>query len=668
MGLTFLNPLFLFGLAAGVLPILIHRLTQRKALSRKFSAVRLILQSQRIVARPQRLKHLILLALRILAILSLVFIMARPVLTREGLLALGEGGAKVVMIDNSLSMGFREERGVRFDTAKKAAKEIIEALKGQVLMMTTTPGPYPGQYSIRQDVETRWKRPEEALRDLGSLSPSFGHGDPTANMNLAHRRLKETTGDKEILIISDMARGDWERFDLSKLNTVAAEAAVTFVRIGGVDRDPNFAMKEVRLAEGEAVVGAACRLEVTVSNLSDRSGSTLVQVFLSGEKRDQKSIDVKAREEGKVYFELFLDKPGWVNGEVRVSGDRLPADDVFYFPLKVREKVKVLVVDGDPRTSLRNSESYYLVNALNPGGTEGSPFLIRVITEAELGRVDLKPFEALFLLNVVRPQPSKLSSFLESGKSVFIFLGDRILPEEYNSIPLFPWRIRQVKESGGSTFQKISRVDEKHEVLRLLAGSAGSPQGAGSLKGASFQRYFKIEGATTHLLTLDNKDPLLVEATLGKGKLSLFSSTADTDWNDLPLKTAYLPLLQGLLKEAVGLSKDSIPRGVRFGEPFEQKLQPVQVAGVQGGTGIYRFSASSGEVRYGVNPPVEESDLSKVTDKEIQKKFGTKNIKVVEYQGTDVGPLHAGTKELWPFFLAFLLIVLGAEMVLANKI
>jgi hypothetical protein len=121
MGLTFLNPLFLFGLAAGVLPILIHRLTQRKAISRKFSAVRLILQSQRIVARPQRLKHLILLALRIMAILSLVFIMARPVLTREGLLALGEGGSKIVMLDNSLSMGFREERGIRFDIAKKAA-------------------------------------------------------------------------------------------------------------------------------------------------------------------------------------------------------------------------------------------------------------------------------------------------------------------------------------------------------------------------------------------------------------------------------------------------------------------------------------------------------------------------------------------------------------------
>ena len=118
MNLSFLNPLFLFGLVAGILPILIHRLTKRSALSKKFSAVRLLLQSQRLMARPQRLKHLLLLALRVLAVLSLVFLMARPVLTGPGVLTKGREGAKVILLDNSLSMGYREDRGERFDLAK----------------------------------------------------------------------------------------------------------------------------------------------------------------------------------------------------------------------------------------------------------------------------------------------------------------------------------------------------------------------------------------------------------------------------------------------------------------------------------------------------------------------------------------------------------------------
>ncbi len=162
--------------------------------------------------------------------------------------------------------------------------------------------------------------------------------------------------------------------------------------------------------------------------------------------------------------------------------------------------------------------------------------------------------------------------------------------------------------------------------------------------------------------------PLLSEADLGKGKIFLFTSSADLDWNDLPLKAAYLPLIRGLLKEAVRLGKESYPKMIRIGESFEEKTSPVQMIGPEGGPGIYQFVSPTGEVRYGVNPPFEESDLSKVTPEEMKKRFGTIEVKVVEYKGGMISSLHGRKKELWPFSLAFLLIVLGVEMVIANGI
>jgi hypothetical protein len=656
MNLTFLNPLFLFGLAAGILPILIHRLTQRKAIQRRFSAVRLLLQSQRVTAKPQRLKHFLLLALRILAVLSFVFMLARPVFTRPGLASLLGGGDRVIILDNSLSMGFREERGERYDLAKKAAKEALKGFEGQVAIIPTVH--VEGRQTAPKGAQ--WMKAEEALKELEGIPLSFGRGEGASALGMAYQRLRDLKTSKQLLIISDMVRGDWEPLDLSKLDMVS-DADVAFLRIGGKDRDPNFCIKSVSLIEGEAVVGTPARLEAVVSNLSEKSGTTLAQLYLSSIKVDQKSIDLKAEEDGKVYFELFLEKPGWIDGKVKLSGDSLPLDDTFYFSLKVREKIKVLVVDGDPKTSLKASESYYLINALRPGGLESSPFLIRVITEAEVAFVDLRPYDAIFLLNVAKPYPSRLASFLESGKPAFIFLGDHVSPEEYNAFSLLPWRIGELRELDRKP-ERVAQIDLSREALRSLS------RGSESLKGASFRRYFKIEGSAKNLLTLGNQDPLLVETDIGRSKLFLFASSADLDWNDLPLKAAYLPMIQVLLKETLGLTGTSLPAGIRVGEPFKEQVRPVQIRGPQGGPGIYQFSLPSGEVRRGVNPPHEESDLTKIGEGELQKKFGTIPVRVIEYKEGTLKTLQAGRRELWPFLLAFLMVVFAVEMVLANGI
>jgi len=654
MNLTFLNPLFLWGLPAVVLPILIHRLTQRKALQRKFSAVRLILQSQRITARPQRLKHLLLLALRILAVMSFVFLMARPVLTRPGLAALRGIGARAVIFDNSLSMGFGEDRGERFQLAKKAVREALGDFEGQVAFFPTVEPPArPGS-----DKKVGWMKPEDVLTEMDALPLSFGRGQTTSALGSAYQHLKDLKIPKQVLIVSDLARGDWEPLDLGKLGTVS-DADVTFLRIGRPERDPNACVKNVSLVEGEPVIGTPARLEVIVSNFSDRAQTALTQISLSGTKIDQKSIELKPGEDGKVYFELFFERSGWTDGEVRISGDRLPQDDVFYFVLNVREKLKVLVVDGDPKTSLRASGSYYVVSALRPGGFEGSPFLVRVVTEEEMAGIDLTRFDALFLLNVARVIPSRLSPFLDQGRPVFVFLGSRVSPEDYNALSFFPWRIMETKDSDQRP-ERIAQVDSSHASLRSLTKEGDS------LKSASFYRYFKIEGPSRNLLTLASQDPLLAEADVGRSKLLVFTSSANLDWNDLPLKAAFLPLIQGLLKETVGLSRDSLPAGSRVGEAFPEKVRPIQLKGVQGGAGIYQFFPPSGEVRRGVNPPYEESDLLKMGESELKKKFGTIDARVLDYEEGALRNRQEGRKELWPPLFALLLIVVAAEMVLAN--
>ena len=659
MSLSFINPLFLFALAAGILPILIHRLTRRKALVKKFSAVRLLIQSQQNLARPQRLKHFFLLALRILAVVTLVLLVARPILIQPGLLTMSGEGVTVILLDNSASMGYRDEGGERFEAAKRAGKEILRNLSGQVLVVPLVSS--PGRISEKE--EARWTGAGEGLRRIDEIPLSYGRGDASLGLNEAFRALKEAKGAGNILILTDLTRGDWEGLDLSKAERVPAETGITFLQIGGPKRDPNAAIKEVSLTEGDAVAGASSRLEALLVNYSDTPFSSTVSLFLTGVKRDQKNLELKAGEEGKISFEAFFEKSGWVDGELRLGGDFMPLDDSFYFGLKVKDKVKVLIVDGDPKRALKASESYYLVNALSPGRGEETPFLSRVATEKEWEGLDLRSFDALFLLNAGRPQGSRIASFLDSGKPVFIFAGDQVISGEYNRIPLFPWRLREIQEKEGLKPQRIGQIDFSHEPLKGFSAGGGE-----SLKSALFRRYLRLEGAARNLLTLENGDPLLSQADIGKGKLFLFASSADLDWNDLPLKGGYLPLIHGLLKDATAMGKDSSPRSGLYGSDPRGKIPPVQVRGSQEGLGVYKFFGKEGESWQGLNLPLEESNLAKMTEAEVSRKFGSLPVKVAQFKEGGAGDLRGGRKEAWPYLLGFLLAVLAMEMGVAGRI
>jgi hypothetical protein len=664
MNLSFLNPLLLFGLAAVAVPILIHRIAQKKVVVRRFSAVRLILQSQRTTARPQKLRHLLLLALRILAVAALATLAARPVLTGPGFAQIPRGGARVLILDNSLSMRYRDGFEERFETAKRAARELLAGFEGSAALIPTAGGGNDPLSRARRDFA--WLDPEEALAELDSLALSYGAGEPELAFSSAYREVRDLRVPAQILFLGDMARSDLEGLDVSRLGPVS-DAEIAFLRIGGPGRDPNLSVKGVTLPDGGIFAGVPARLEVLVSNFSDRDAETLVRVSLSGAKVDQKSIDVEAGRDATAVFELAVEKLGWTDGQVSLTGDGLAPDDVYYFPLEVRRTIKVLLVDGDPKMSLKASESYYLASALRAGGFEDTPFVTRVASAAEAERVGYGSFDAVFLLNVAKPEFSQLARALETGMSLFMFLGDRVDPAAYNAFSLAPWRIGELMDFGGESGgeARVALRETRERGPGYLSGLERS------LESAVVRTYFRVDGASERLLPLDNGDPLMVAAEAGKSKLYLFASSADLDWNDLPLNAAYLPFVQGLVREAAGAGNGSIPAPAVYGKPLDAEFFDWgglrQTAGPEGGPGIYRYAGPKGEAARGVNIPAEESDLAKVGENELKKKFGGVAVKVTDYREGELAGRGRERRELWPHLLGFLLVLLALESALANR-
>src|SRR5215470_996873 len=105
--MSFVFPVLLGGLVLVGIPILLHLIMQQKPKHLVFPAFRFLLERYRTNQRKLRLRHLLLLALRVLLIALLCLALARPRVLSERLnLHTDRPAAVVLVFDTSYSMEY----------------------------------------------------------------------------------------------------------------------------------------------------------------------------------------------------------------------------------------------------------------------------------------------------------------------------------------------------------------------------------------------------------------------------------------------------------------------------------------------------------------------------------------------------------------------------------
>src|SRR5271169_2405418 len=131
---TFLSPLLLWGTLLGAIPLIIHLLNRRRFRRVEWAPMRYLkLTIQRNRKRIQ-LEQLLLLLLRIALPVLLFFFLARPIINPTGLEQwLGTGGrsSQVVLIDDSVSMGYMAGEAAAFQRALQSAAALLASIRPQ---------------------------------------------------------------------------------------------------------------------------------------------------------------------------------------------------------------------------------------------------------------------------------------------------------------------------------------------------------------------------------------------------------------------------------------------------------------------------------------------------------------------------------------------------------
>jgi hypothetical protein len=386
--------------------------------------------------------------------------------------------------------------------------------------------------------------------------------------------------------------------------------------------------------------------------------------------------------------------------EVRLPADRHPADDRRLLGIEAAAPVGVLVVDGEPGSSLTQSETFFLQEALRPERLASTEPIRLTVVGPDVPVAAIPDGTALVVLANVRSPGAaaggRLAEFVASGGGLLVFWGAACDADAWrrDAPGLLPAAAAATEETPPERPWRVGAMD--YDALPL---SVFRPPSNGTFATASFTLRARVEApgpAARVLARFQDGAPWLIEQRLGRGRVVFAASTADLEGNNLPTRPVFVPLVQRLVlwlagsldaaadvdllpgqplriaagPELVGArAVVEAPGGSRREVPFlAAEAGGAAVFAETGEVGFYRWSRPGGEGIVAVNVPSAESDLTPLGADEIERRLRPVRAELVEVtpSGAAGDPARLGVQSLTRPLLLALLVLLLLETLVAG--
>lgn len=659
--LTFLYPYLLGGAALASLPVIIHLIGRRRAPVVQFAAFDFLLAINKRLAKRERVRQFLLLLLRTLAVLALVFAVARP-MPRKAAVA-GTGARRLaVVLDASASMSYVRDGKSLFDVAKRDVSELISHL---------APGDMATLIVAGREVTPLFQSPTLDLNAVRNAVDKLNAPEGVANLGVAIERALAQLGsdgsNATLVIVSDLAENSFVN-----LRPTAMEPPPEVRLIDAAHRDtppralPNLAVTNVVL-EGTGEQPSERRIKVTVRNYGpDAVSGVPLELRVGAESTQRVSLDIGAFAEADKVLTYAFAGTGAFRCEVRLIPDGASAyavDDGLAFVVDIAPGVRVLAVNGDSRTTPYEDELFFFEKALAAVPRGEPPIDLTIITRDELAPdFSLDGFDAVVLANVGElPAPviENLKAFVAAGHGILFTLGSEVRFEKFNALfaSLLPHPLRDLTKAAddvaGTPPLAIGDVDFEHPVLAGLGNEAQE-----SLRASRTRSHWNLDvgGRTTTLpiLRFDNGAPALVERRAASGgRVLVLTTSVDVDMSDLALRSAFPALVQRVVRyvahaidaasvvpvragatavlpvptEASDLALVT-PSGVRTEKSTEEGARRKLEFGPLTELGFQTVSVKSGDwhpaprLDVAVNAPLDESDWKPIVPERLSEALG----------------------------------------------
>jgi len=556
--MTFLNPLLLLAGLGVALPILAHLLNRYQVKRTDWAAMQFLNRNVRVRSRQLRLKDLLLLMFRCLAVLLLGLALAKPVMKEAGGIAASIGerrGGVVIALDASYSMQHSDGVATRFERAIEKIGAIAEGIHAGDPVSLVLLGAEHRVVARNMAFD-----PERFEAILHAQQPT----PESLDLDGVPMRLKELANDmdapqKEIYIITDMQEQDWKNRPawLSEaFQELGRSVSTTIVPVRG---DPdNLAITSMELVSGVLRKGTIARYRATVHNCgASPVANVRVRGLVNNVTVDTKTIPaIAAGTSETVSLFIHFHNPGPARIAAELDSDSLPVDNARRTVAVIRDHVSVLCVEGSSGGA--HGSGGFITAALRARGTTAQQenFVVQSVPWIDFPAQDLTRFDVVILENVpdITPQQARgLEKYVRAGHGLIWFAGDNTDAKAWNErsalegIPLLPAVIDEAVGTNDATGvgRPLDPSMPDHSVCRPLFSL---PEDL--LSETRFRKLLPVKPSATSFTVLSlagTAAPVLLEHSIGRGHVFMFTTSAGPAWNNMAVTPVFPMVLQQMV-------------------------------------------------------------------------------------------------------------------------
>jgi hypothetical protein len=640
--LSFLSQPILWGLFAAAIPVIIHLLNRRRFRTVKWAATSFLLKASRESRGKKKLKHILILACRALAIAALIFAVARPLMS--GLLGSGSGsvGTVVLVLDRSASMETKAASGEpshRQSVLNKISEAIESMGSPRLVLIDSASGEI-------QEVPS-----PEALTELSTTYATDTQADIPTLLTKAIDYLEETNpGQSAIWLASDLQRGDWNPSD-SRWGTIrpGIESLPTKTNLtiltAGDEVVENFALELLasRRIEDDLF------LDLKLTRAEGEGSSTIPLTYSLKGARSSERVTIVGQE---LRFQKRIpltpaDTQGY--GWVGLPADNNPRDNSVYYAFGGKEPMKTWIVSDEPS----GDAAAFLNKAAAPQGF--ARYSCEVVAPTQTTQID---WSTASLIIWQAPIPvgavaAQLKEFVTSGGSALFFP-----PNSESTEAIFGTAWGELQEAPNDQFFINGSWIKDDGPWKNGMGNTAMP--VDQLRAVKRR---SIQGDGSSLAEWDDGSPLLYRQLEGQGTVIFINTLPDDRWSNLEFIALHLVAVQRLIEKGsdrlhagyratAGLKKamtrnDEVRERLDTFEDYDPSLGGYRA-------GVYRL----GERTVAVNRPAGENSPDRLDVEALDQLDIPYTLFVNDNAKSDL------VAEAWRAFLIAVLLFLLAEALL----